>query len=230
MIGQPKNYSEMLKRIFYASLFAGLACTVTLGLISPDVQAFLNLSSQEWELGPLRLPIVTVLIPLAAAILARVFTLHDIISDILHIRERFETVHILARLANGVGISIDTELRQLLRENRKDLMRQAFYKYAMDGDRAIINSQLVVTALDRWGWFWSLLEPSVIVILAGIVAWCLVSFSHALPYLVVAVAMWVLAFILWLGCARAAHDEVADILDDQHRQKKVKQVFDALQN
>jgi len=228
MIGQPRDYSQMLKRIFWASVIAGIFCTISLGWISPDLNKFLNLSAEKWDFGPFKLPVLAALIPLAASMIARIITLHDLVSDIFHIREYFDIEHILKPLASGVGISVDSKIRKKFKVNRHTLMRNTFYKYAPDADNAKINPQLVVTALDRWGWFWSMVEPSIIVLIAGIVALLFVGFMASLIYFGFTLVLNLAALFYWPSCIRAAHYEVEAILQNTDRQEVIHEAFNEI--
>ena len=78
IIGQPSSYDDMLKRIFYMSLLTGLCCTIGLAYISPNFKEFAECLTVEAEIGPLKnIKAIYVLIPLAIALLSRVFLLHD---------------------------------------------------------------------------------------------------------------------------------------------------------
>ena len=230
MIGQPRNYSDMLKRIFWGSLIVGLASTTLLSFQSPDVEAFVNLSAEEWNLGPFKLPILFVLVPAGVAIVARVITLHDFISHVFTIRKRFDVAHILVPLATEVGIKVNDCFRKTLKDNRDELMGTTFYEYVPDADSAKINPQLVVSALDRWGWFWCCVEPIPILILASIVAWYLVEVSAVIPYLIASILFALSAVAIWPSCVRAARIQIKAIASDQDRRQKIRGIFDALQD
>jgi hypothetical protein len=228
MIGQPKDYSEMLKRIFWSTLIVGLICTLSLGYKSPEINKLLNLSPKEWNLGPIAFPVISVLIPLGITILSRWITLHDLLSDIFHIRERFDINHILLRLAEGVGYKIDKNIKMKFKEKRYSLMRDTFYKYAPNVDKAVINSQSVSEALDRWGWLWCFLEASVIIFLSTLIACWFVSLIYALWYFLFFILFIILAILTYPSCKKAAEIEVEDILNDKTRRKEIFEVFDAL--
>ena len=228
MIGQPKDYSEMLKRIFWSTLIVGLICTITLGYKSPGINKLLNISAKEWNLGPIAFPVISVLIPLGITILLRWITLHDLLSDIFHIREKFEINHILLKLAVGVNFKIDKNIKIKFKENRTNIMRNTFYKYAENVDKAVINSQLVSEALDRWGWFWCFLEASVIVFLSALIAFWFISLRYALWYILFFILFILFATLTYPSCKKAAKNEVYDILNDAKRKKEIYKVFDAL--
>lgn len=228
MIGQPKDYSEMLKRIFMSSLIVGLICTLSLAYKSPAIYKLIHLSSEDWDLGPVALPIVAVAIPFIVAIIARMITLHNVISNIFKIRVKFDESQILLPLAKGVNQKIDPDFLKIIRNNHYELMRDTFYKYAPNVDKSVINSQFVATALDRWAWFWSFIEPTVILLLSAFIAWWQIGFKYSLLYFGVFIGFILVAIFIYPSCKRAAKYEVDDILNDIKRKTEIREAFNAL--
>ena len=228
MIGQPKDYSEMLKRIFMASLIVGIICTLSLAYKSPAIKTLINLSPENWDLGYVALPIVAVAIPFFVAIIARIITLHNLISKIFKIRLKFDDNQILLPLATGAGIVINQELLAKIRDNRYELMRDTFYKYAPNVENSIINSQFVATALDRWAWFWCFIEPTIIFLLSAIVAWWQIGFKYSLIYFGAIIVFIIVSIFIYPSCKSAAKYEVDDILNDNDRKTTIAEAFNAL--
>jgi hypothetical protein len=227
MFGQPKNYSDMLERIFISSLIVGISCSVVLGIMSPTIQDFFNNFSftLKWKIGENVLPILLFLIPSIVAILARICKLHNLISTILRIRENFDVKHILLPMVKGVNIEIDSNVQNILKKNRYTLMRDVFYKYAPDVDKAIINSQFVATALDQWSWFWSFVEPTVILLITAAIAYFIISWQSSLVFLGVLLLFILIATLIYPSCIKAAQIEVDDILNNNERKATVLGVF-----
>ena len=230
MIGQPKDYSEMLKRIFYSSAIVGILCTLSLGYISPAVKKILDSSETKLDIGPISLPVVAVAIPLVFALLTRMMRLHNRISDLLHIREKFDINHVIVKLAEGVNFQVDPQIKMKLKEKRDLLMRDVFYKYAPNVEHAVINAQLVSSAFDNWGWFWCSLEASVIILISAFLAWFLVNFKISLWYFGSFIICIFISFAFYPSCKRTAQYEVEDILNNQNRKQEIREVFGALQN
>lgn len=227
MFGQPKNYSDMLERIFISSLIVGISCSVVLGIMSPTIQDFFNNFSftLKWKIGENVLPILLFLIPSIIAILARICKLHNLISTILRIRENFDVKHILLPMVKGVNIEIDSNVQNILKTNRYTLMRDVFYKYAPDVDKAIINSQFVATALDQWSWFWSFVEPTVILLITAAIAYFIISWQSSLVFLGILLLFILIATLIYPSCIKAAQIEVDDILNNNERKATVLGVF-----
>lgn len=225
LIEQPENYSQVLRRVFVATLISGIASTLVLSYFSPVVQALLFSDPTRMTVGPIDLPWLAVLIPLLLALFSRVVKLHDRISDVLGLRSRFDVRHILVPLARGVGINATSELETRLRSERDDLMGQVFYKYAPNANDAVINRQYVATALDHWAWLWCFVEPIPVVLLSGVIAWAIVGFWAGTLFFLAAVILAVIARMIWPACVRGAKPQVTDILRDQTRKDEIHAVL-----
>jgi hypothetical protein len=153
IFGQPESYSDMLQRIFYTSVASGLICTVILSHASPAVKVFLDTVPTVANIGPLKgLKALYVLIPLAIGLISRIVRLHDKISVILRIRFLFDTRYLLFPLAELSGHNLTKNFKKAISKNRVDAMNSVFNIYAGFID-PVIDTQLVRTAADNWGWF-----------------------------------------------------------------------------
>ena len=145
------------------------------------------------------------------ALLSRVLKLHDLLADVFRIREDFDVLEILVPLAGGVDIPVDVERLSNMRKRRDEIMLQVFYKYA-SSLKPEIDGQLVRTALDKWTWFWILLESTAIAFLAFVVL-IFVHASAAASLLGLGIVAAMLLFRQvrpW--CRTIAHAEVKAIL------------------
>lgn len=158
IIGQPNDYSDMLKRIFWTTFMSGILCSFILAAASPHMHRFLESLKIEADVPFVKgLKALYVLLPLLFAGVARVIYLHDKISNLFHIRYRFDTRHILYPLAKASGLPLTKEQEKQIRRTRRDAMYAVFYPYAGFKDPKI-DSQLIRNALDAWGWFWVAVE------------------------------------------------------------------------
>jgi len=212
LIGQPESYSDMLKRIFAATLAVGIICTVAVAGVSPAVREVLESWDAEAGIGILKgVKALYVLIPLLLAVLTRVFLVHDKISDLFGLRRRFDIQNILKPLAEGVGFPTTGKRWLEIRTNRDLLMRRTFYPYASFKDPKI-DGQLVRTAADRWAWFWCMIEPQVVLLITGIIfavlkAWVWLGVVCAAMAVLILIAL-----VLWPQLRKGAESQVADIL------------------
>lgn len=227
-IGQPESYSDVLKRIFAATLTVGVLCTFAVAAVSPDVRTFLESWNAQTSIGIFdSVKALYVVIPLFVAILARVFLLHDRVSDLLGIRRRFDLQNILRPLAEGVGLPTVGEKWERIEADRDLAMTRTFYRYASFKDPKI-DVQLVRTAADRWAWFWCCVEPVIILLIAGSI---FVVLRAWLPFFAILVGVAVLALVslsLWPQLRRGAQNQVAEILNNEEWKAEVRSALGAL--
>lgn len=227
------DYPKMLNKIAL-STFAGAILAVW--LLRYELPALDNplkpLSLQIQVAGGFSLPFGTLLPAFVVAALSRIFKLHDRISDVFHIRQRFDVSEILFPMAIGSGASLTgNQIRAIKRnrESRESMMYEVFYKYASSTPgKAVIDSHYITLALDQWSWYWIVLEQTFLaVVLAG--TFCITArYSLAAMFLgVVLVAIGVLQFIRNL-CSDYALQEVEAILGDSARRLEVAEAFRAL--
>jgi hypothetical protein len=225
LIGQPESYSDMLKRIFAATLAVGIICTFAVAWVSPEVRKFLDSWDAEAGIGILKgVKALYVLIPLLLAVLTRVFLVHDKVSDLLGLRRRFDIQDILKPLAEGVGFPTAGTRWLEVRTNRDLLMRRTFYPYASFKDPKI-DGQLVRTSADRWAWFWCTIEPQVVLLITGIIFAVIAAWIHLVIVLSVMVILAVIALILWPQLKTGANAQVADILTREDWKTEIRAAF-----
>ena len=192
IFGQPESYSDMLERIFIFTLGTGVVCVIWLSISSPTMKDILDSVSTETDIAFVKgIKGLYVLVPLIVAVLSRIIRLHDKISDILFIRQTFDTKHILIPMAVKSGSSTQT---QAIRKNRVDLMYKVFYPYAGFKD-PVIDAQLVRSALDNWGWYWVLLEAVCVFLLTLVVFLVIDNVTQAFYCLIIAIILLCLSII-----------------------------------
>lgn len=228
LIGQPESYSEMLKRIFAATLTTGIACTFFLGTVSPAVKTFLESWSAETSIGILDgVKAFYVVVPLVVAIGARVFLLHDRISDLFRIRKRFDLANILMPLAEGVGFPTSGASWNKIQNQRDLAMSRTFYKYASFRDPKI-DVQLVRTAADRWAWFWCMVEPQFVLIITGIILAILRSWFELIFVVLVMVILSTIGLLLWPQLRNGGRNQVREILENGSWKAEIRTALQAL--
>ena len=226
LIGQPESYSDVLTRVFVASLTTGILCTFALASASPPVQAFLDGFKPEAEIGILKgVKALYVLIPMAVALASRAVLLHDKISNVFGIRERFDLNYILRPLAEGVDLLPTAENGwNYIEGNRKRAMARTFYPYCSFLEPKI-DKQLVRTAADRWAWFWSAVEPQAILGLAGIGFIAVGAWEYLLIVALFSVALLLIARSLLPKLRSSAQAQVDEILHNGAWRAEVRRVF-----
>jgi hypothetical protein len=226
---QVTDYWSMLSRLFVFNLLSGWGATYLLRYYCPAVDEVLKELDVEVNLWGRQFVKLGYLLPaIAFALFSQMFLLHDRISDWLKIRHRFDVEAILIPLREGTRtrtrvISVD-KISQL----RRVLMPLVFYRYAGSADPKI-DKHLIYRALDRWSWYWVLIEALAVFLPAGI---ALLFSREVLAGLVVLLGCaLVIGFALPFfrkHCVRYAEAEVRAILSDPERRIAVEQEFDAL--
>jgi hypothetical protein len=228
IVGQPESYSEILQRIFYSNFASGIICTIILAQASPAVKSFIDSISTKADLFSIKdLKALLVLIPFGIVLLSRIIRLHDKISDLLRIRFFFDTRYILYSLAHLTKVTLTKDLKKIIGRNRDNAMRVVFYKYASFID-PIIDTQLVRTAADNWGWFWSLLESLFLFGLTAFILWLLDNNTYVQVCLIILLIEFCLLLVQWFECRKSAERQVEAITSDNDRRTDISAYFSSL--
>jgi hypothetical protein len=174
----------------------------------------------------LSLPLGAVLPAFIFAFGARAIKLHDLISDICGIRQRFDVHNILMPVARAIGAQVTTSQ---LKNNRRQLMAEVFYKYiSKDTGTSVIDRHYTTMAFDQWSWYWILLEMSIVsAITAGVLLFAGAPFTAAILLILILLTLWALRVIRAL-CSKYASQQVHEILSDDNRKREVEGIFRAL--
>ena len=228
ILGQPESYSDILQRVFYTTFFSGLICTVILAQASPAVKAFLDSVSTEAKLNFLisvnGLKILYAFIPLLIGLILLMLRIHDKISDILRIRYLFDTRYILFPLAQLSGHNLTKELSKSIRKNRVMDMDAVFYPYASFINPKI-ETQLVRTAADNWGWFWVTLESSFVFSVTTILLKIWFKSTYVQLFLIVILVQMCFLLYQFFECRKSAKRQVNAILSDKSRRTDIHVYF-----
>ena len=129
-----KNYEDTLYRLAYLCFFQVLIISFLLRQ-DPNVDSFFSniethILGELWE-EYIKIPNqLGVIASLALAVLTRVFHFHNLLAKFFKIRRKFDYEYIVKPLAENSGVSLTPEKKLKLLENRNDVMREIFYKYA----------------------------------------------------------------------------------------------------
>lgn len=229
IIGQPENYSDILERIFWSTLFVSFGCTAALASASPEVKALLQSVNVEAELGPVKgLKLLYVGLPTLVALASRAFKLHDRVSDLLGLRKIIDVEWILLPLARRVVvIDLDELSVGAIRFRRREALYRVFYPF-VSLPESKIDAQLVRTALDNLGWLWVLVEALVLLLLTESVLLYLGATQLSLVIALVIVAAVLGSMLQWGVCRRSSSAEVDAILADKSRWSEIRDYFQSI--
>lgn len=228
------SYSSMLNKIAFATFVVSLGALIFVNTLLGGLPAWAPAILVKTTF---KLPEIDVQISLAFGIVAVIFAwltrhykLHDLLSDLFGIRERFDIDCILLPMAGASGAALSLEQQRKLREQRHELMRKAFYKYASSSPESPdrIEQHAITMALDQWSSYWILVEAAFVLFGAAVVLAVRHKFGAALVMSTLILA------IIWLlqstrkQCRDYARDEIQQILDKPSRRDAVREVFSAL--
>lgn len=225
-----KDYATMLNRIAIYTFAVSLVAVIILrnNITSlEDLLKKLNLLIPVFN--GVQLPAGTVLPAIIVAFVSRSIKIHDRISDIFQIRKRFDIYHILFPLAIASSSTCTASKIDFIKNNRKDLMKKVFYKYASsDPDKALIESHYITMALDQWSWYWIVLEAISILFITSIaLSFFSKFFISFILTLLVLVGIGFLQLVKF-QCSKYALQQVEQIISDNTRKLEVQGVFNAL--
>ena len=106
-------------------------------------------------------------------------------------------------------------------------MSNVFYKYA-SFINPIIDTQLVRTAADNWGWFWSLLESLFLFGLTAFILWLLDNNTYLQVCLIILLIEFCLLLVQWFECRKSAERQVEAITSDNDRRTDISSYFSSL--
>jgi hypothetical protein len=224
---RPTNYGEMLKKIGTFTFIIAFGLTLLAGNCSAAISNWLNRIRLPVEVWSLHIPVLYVVPALLLAILARIIRLHDKISDLFGIRERFDLNRILVPLCGAVGIPVDLPFRNKLLNRRQNAMRRTFYRYASFEDPAISKAS-VLGAIDVWTWYWILLEGIALLLIAAI-ALAVVRAYAACCVIIATAFLATLLFGTYYGiCGRRADSQIEEITSDEQRVVTIRNEFNSI--
>ena len=129
--GAANDYPTMLNKIAtYMFLVSILLITLVRNRI-PSIEQILSPYNFQIPIASgLPIPLGTILPAFAISFITRIFKLHDRISDIFKIRQRFDTYIILYPMALASTAELSLPQVNKISIQRNELMSKVFYKYA----------------------------------------------------------------------------------------------------
>jgi hypothetical protein len=224
------DYPKMLNKIGLSTFVGAILSVWLIRHELPSFNSYLSPLSVPIPVGSgLNIPFGTILPAFAVAALARIFKLHDRLSDVFRIRQRFDVSEILLPMTIISGASLNGAQVRALRKNRVEMMYKVFYKYASSSEgKAVIDSHYITMALDQWCWYWIMLEQT---FLAGVLAgtfWVTARYALAATFLTLILVAIGLLQIIRGSCSDYALQQVEQILGDTPRKLEVAEEFRAL--
>jgi len=219
----------MLNKIGLSTFLCTLALTWVVGHFSAPIAALLKSETPTVEILTVKIPLLYVVPAAIIAIAARVVRLHDKISNVLGIRERFDLNRILIPLCQALQIPVDNRFKEKLRNQRTSVMARTFYRYA-SFEEPKISKALVLSSADRWTWYWILLEGCAVLAIAGAALLGLRAYAGAGAVLAVLLIAVLVFSTYYSVCGRLADAQIEEIVADGQRADEVTAEFQRIRN
>jgi len=226
---RPTSYGEMLNKIGIFTFLSALGLTLVVAYFVPAVHRSLNSEPTTVEILTLKIPLLFVVAPAIIALLARIFRLHDKMSDLFGLRARFDLYRILIPLCGSLQISVDKDFRDKLSSRRETAMERTYYAYASFEDPKI-SKALVLSAIDLWTWYWILVESCVLLGIGGVVLLGFGAYRGGSLVLIVLLLAILLFSTYYDACGRLADAQIAEIVAEPERATKLKTEFTHIRN
>jgi hypothetical protein len=226
MFGTPEQYPKALNII-------ALSTFVVLG-----VSSFIFLRYEPaMARGPMfELPIIKLQMPfiwvggiMVVSILFRIVKLHDRISDLLSIREKYDVNEIISPIFSNVMPQSKLPERDALILHRRTLMKRIFYRYAPGppGKNAI-SDHLVAMAWESLCLYWIVTEAAFVLAVFTICSALLALTNASLIFLALFSVSFSLCFVAIAQCKKQTKEEIEAILDNDDRKHEIRSVFNEI--
>lgn len=220
-LGNVKNYSQMKARI---SVYVAIILTIQVYIIQfngryvfSDTEIKIKIFSDYlgWY------PSLDYVFPLIAGILSYIFILHNMISDWLFIRERFDYNYIYKPICNNLDFEkCIVNDREKFSSKRDSIMRNVFYKYTSSTKSTLVDDHEKHEALTNWTNIWVIVE-----VLFFNIIWAILSLAGRANYSIYYYAVWffgvLIIILLYIKAKRNALRQVEAIMNDANARKEV---------
>lgn len=232
----PTDYSEMLKKLAGLLFWETYIVTFVLRAL-PDIDQALSAIETYGKIGEAlsnienyeSFNISGIAIALFVAGLAYMFQLHDRVSDLFGIRQRFDIAHILKPLARMTGANLSESQLGKLSENRDPIMRMVFYKYASSkATSPLVDKHDIHHALNAWSWYWMSIEAVVLLLVAAIICLSFGAMKFALGFGLFMAGYLVVGTLQYLRLPGYAQPQIDSIAANSEAAAFIKREFDAL--
>ncbi|MEW5870751.1 MAG: hypothetical protein AB1894_15870 [Chloroflexota bacterium] len=223
-----EDYPQMLNKISAFVTLISLGCVLLLRFRITEIDNFFNGLLVQVNIFDNPISLGTVLLAVLIALISRIIKLHDRISDVMKIRYFFDIYHILIPMSLLSEANLTSNEIERIKHDRKNIMRDVFYKYATSGGKEVIDKHYITMALDQWTWFWILLEGSVLLVITAAISYFYKDAFSTSWLLFIVLVSTIVMYFSYNQSVVYAEDEIKLILENDERKMAIKGVFDAL--
>lgn len=223
----PQNYSEMIEKIAKSTFIISLFLLYFLTCANEEFNSFMKQLSfeVEYEFVGIRLNLALLYLPLFVGIAEHMFKIHDKISTLIGIRNRYDKNVIAKKILKNCDINVET----LDKSTVKMILSKAFYKY-VSSTNPIIDRHYINLTLNEWCWYWITLDTFILFLITGIIfliiKWSLINF---LIVLIICLFLLLIMKLIKLQAKKYTNEEINFIFSDNKRVSEIKkELQDAL--
>ena len=225
----PKNYSEMVEKIAKSTFVISLFLLYFLTCMNSEFNSFMTQISfnVEYEFIGIKLNLALLYLPLLIGIAEHIFKIHDKISTLFGIRNRYDKYVIAAKIL--IICKIKRNIKKLDSHEVKEILSKAFYKYA-SSTNPVIDQHYINLAINEWCWYWIVLDTTVLFLIIGIlflvIKW---SWFNLLVILAIFAFLLLTMKLIKLQAEVYTKEEIRVIFSDKEREDEIKkELKDAL--
>jgi hypothetical protein len=224
-----ENYAKMLDKIAVSTFIVLCICIYQIIYNVSGFYTLLNKYLMEIDLLGFKMPMAVVVSSIVLASISQAIKLHNRISDVFRIRDKYDLFQILYPLAIGTTSKITHEKILKIKVRRKNLMDSCFYKYASSKeDNPLIDKHLITMAINQLSWYWMVIESIFILFLTSIVFLIVWQPVASLIFILIANILLLVCIPLLGLCKEYTRREIEVILASQNAKTEIEGVFNAL--
>lgn len=225
----PKNYSEMVEKIAKSTFVISLFLLYFLTCMNSEFNSFMTQISfnVEYEFIGIKLNLALLYLPLLIGIAEHIFKLHDKISTLFGIRNRYDKYVIAAKIL--IICKIKRNIKTLDLHEVKVILSKAFYKYASSSN-PVIDQHYINLAINEWCWYWIVLDTTALFLIIGIL-FLVIKWSWFNLLVILAIFSFLLLTMRFIKLQAEVYtkEEIRVIFSDKEREDEIKkELKDAL--
>jgi hypothetical protein len=234
IFGGPKNYAEMLLKL---AGFTFWVCFILMYQLQKKSDARELLSRYFPEIIPISIipDGMTVvhfqifLISLFVAFIFHFLQMHNIIQKLFGFRSRFDTNHIFKPLAEKLGFTVTTEMKNKFKSNRNEIMQEIFYDFSSSTkETTTVDKHNIHQALWLWSLFWACEEAIFLILIFSLLFGYFNDFGMVKALLVIAALLMLAMWQIWPRVSGNAKAQVHQIAVDTDAATAAKKAINAL--
>lgn len=222
LFGIPRNYMDMIEKISKCVYTTSLFLLFILSNIDQGFKDFMTKLSMgaKIDVFGIELSMALFYLPLIASLSEHIFQIHDRLSDLLRIRKAYDKDIIARNILEKVDMH---DRKMCLDDDETDvIMGRVFYKYASSTDPKI-DPHIIYLTLNKWCWFWVLLDLTILFLLIGIAFLCAKWSVLSLFLLEITVIfMFLLMCVLLKQIILCTKEEINEIFSDNERKELIR--------